>query len=149
MDSFYGGKQGASFVIKGRFNYISPEKETYQVALENLLDEGKSEEEAKAILKPLTMTESFGDSTYKDVWYNEYCIIDTPNKSDRENGMVFRRTLKGPNEDKYGTGGYAEYIGQIVGPAGPASSIDLSNVQDVWEKWRNLDVGPYDILEYV
>lgn len=101
MDSFYGGKQGISFVIKARF---------------------KSIEE---------MQNSFNDTNYNQVWYGEYCIIDTPNKDNVDNGKVFRRTNNTIGDT---TSGLWEYIGQIVGPAGGVpvveiGSLDYTNTQ--------------------
>ena len=44
---------------------------------------------------------------YTDVFYGEYCIIDTINKSHPDNGKIYRRGYSEP-----------EYIGQVVGPSG-------------------------------
>ena len=105
MDSFYGGKQGISFVIKARFSSI---------------DE---------------MLENFRDVDYKAVWYGEYCIIDTTNKNDKDNGKVFRRTLNtaGDTDD-----GYAEYIGQIVGPAGGTPNVELGSIEQTITSYQAL-----------
>ena len=50
---------------------------------------------------------------YKAVNYDEYVIIDTENKNDITNGKIYRRGYDYTNDM-----GGAEYIGQIVGPAG-------------------------------
>lgn len=148
MDSFYGGKQGVSFVLKGRFNYISPEKDAYIAEYNRLQnEEGMSADEATAALKPKTMTECFNDAGYKEVWYNEFCIIDTVNKSDKDNGKVFRRTLKGPSDETH-IGGVSEYIGQIVGPAGPAPLLEVGGVDSTHTLWQNQEIGSGDFIEY-
>ena len=139
MDSLYGGKQGTSFVIKGRFKYISPESPAYQRAAAA----GATEEE----LAPHTMTVCFSNVNYKKIWYNEYCIINTPNNSDPDNGKVFRRTLKGAG-DTPAEGGYAEYIGQIVGPAGQAPVIDIGSLTKVEQDFDNQPVDANDYLKY-
>lgn len=71
MDSFYGGKQGISFVIRARFNSIAE------------------------------MEAAFQDTNDKRVWYGEYCIIDTVNKNHPDNGKVFRRTFLGDKTSGY------------------------------------------------
>ena len=101
MDSFYGGKQGISFVIKARFSSIDD------------------------------MMTAFKDPEYKSVWYGEYCLIDTENKFSPDNGKVYRRTLNTAG-DPYS--GYAEYVGQIVGPAGGVPKVILSNLDDIEAK---------------
>ena len=58
--SFYGGLAGTSFVLKARFS-------TY-TDMVNAFKQGDS---------------------YTDVWYGEYCIIDTVNKNHRENGKIW------------------------------------------------------------
>lgn len=104
FESFYGGKQGISPVIKASF--------ATRVALQN----------------------AFDNINYKDVWYSELAIIDTSNKLDKDNGKLYRRTLKTTTQqtdiDKY-AGPHAEYIGQIVGPAGKAPYIVLSSEEEI------------------
>lgn len=69
MDSLYGGRPGAPFVLKASFKTI---------------DEMKQE---------------FGKGpAYTGVWYNEYCIIDTENKDHRDNGKIYQRTPDYSNE---------------------------------------------------
>ena len=101
MDSFYGGKQGISFIIKERFASCN-EMET-----------------------------AFGNSNYTKVWYNEYCIIDTVNKNDPDNGKVFRRTGYRGSEENTKNWPHAEYIGQIVGPAGGTPYLELGSLEYV------------------
>lgn len=59
-----------------------------------------------------------GGNNYKVVAYNEYVIIDTINKNDADNGKIYRRIETDP--------GY-EYIGQIVGPSGPAPTVSFES----------------------
>lgn len=97
MDSFYGGKAGISFVLKGRFDSIND------------------------------MIRAFkrGDS-YRDVWYNEFCLIDTPNKNDVDNGKLYQRGLDYTNDM-----GGAVYKGQIVGPMSGTPFMQMNTIQEV------------------
>lgn len=108
MDSFYGGKSGLSFVLKGRFDSISD------------------------------MVQAFkrGDS-YRDVWYNEFCIIDTPNKNDVDNGKIYQRGLDYTNNM-----GGAVYKGQIVGPMSGTPFMQMNTIQEV--KNRSIKSIPED-----
>lgn len=92
MDSMYGSHAGISFVLSGSFTSYS--------------------EMVKAFQK---------GPTYKDVWYGQYAILDTPNKNDKTNGQIYRRGLDYSNKS-----GGAEYVGQIVGPSSgtPYFAID-------------------------
>ena len=65
------------------------------------------------------------DVNFKEVAYYEYVIIDAADKNDADNGKVYRRIEEEP--------GY-EYIGQIVGPAGPAPSVELDDYSTVLAK---------------
>ena len=133
MDSFYGGKQGLSFVLRGSFKYINLNKDNptdgapvdpHCPYTKN--SDGKyvdkngtviTDNETIAKIKAEVMSESFMDPEYKDVWYGEYAIIDTVNKNNENNGKIFRRTLKNFGSKEV-EGRCAEYVGQIVGPAG-------------------------------
>lgn len=97
MDSFYGGKAGISFVLKGRFDSIDD------------------------------MVQAFkrGDS-YRDVWYNEFCLIDTPNKNNVDNGKLYQRGLDYTNDM-----GGAVYKGQIVGPMSGTPFMQMNTIQEV------------------
>lgn len=108
MDSFYGGKSGLSFVLKGRFDSISD------------------------------MVQAFkrGDS-YRDVWYNEFCIIDTPNKNDVDNGKIYQRGLDYTNNM-----GGSLYKGQIVGPMSGTPFMQMNTIQEV--KNRSIKSIPED-----
>lgn len=116
LESFYGGKPGVSPVIKARFKYIDTNDAAYTTAISN----GKTPDE----LKPFTMSKCFADLSYKDVWYDELCIIDTDNKFNPNNGKIYRRTLE-PNN-----GLHAEYLGQIVGPSGGAAKISIGSIDN-------------------
>lgn len=115
MDSFYGGKQGISFVIKAKFDSVEQ------------------------------MNQCFQDADYKAVWYGEYCIIDTINKNDADNGRVFRRTLNTAGDTNDGC---AEYIGQIVGPAGGTPNIELGGNDYVSETFDAFETLPTNSAIY-
>lgn len=102
MDSFYGGKQGISFVIKEKFKTIAD------------------------------MNEHLEDSTYDKVWYGEYCIIQTDSINDKDNGKIFRRTASHASQNIIeGSYDCAEYIGRIVGPAGGIPNVQLGDIPTV------------------
>ena len=64
MDSLYGGHQGNSFVLRSAFQSYAD------------------------------MVTAFKQGpAYTGVWYNEYCILDTPNKNDKDNGKIYQRGL--------------------------------------------------------
>ena len=112
MDSFYGGRQGTSIAIKAAFPSID------------------------------AMADSLSKSDYKQVWYGEYCIIDTENKNDKDNGKLYRRTLKKTFNDGADSldphGEYYEYIGRIVGPAGPVPILHtIKGVDDINTSFNN------------
>ena len=108
MDSFYGGKSGLSFVLRGRFDSIDD------------------------------MIQAFkrGDS-YRDIWYNEFCIIDTPNKNDLDNGKIYQRGLDYTNDM-----GGAVYKGQIVGPESGTPFMQLNTLEEV--KYQSTKAIPED-----
>lgn len=97
MDSFYAGHAGLSFVLKGRFDSIED------------------------------MVQAFkrGDS-YRDIWYNEFCLIDTPNKNDIDNGKLYQRGLDYTNDM-----GGAVYKGQIVGAMSGTPFMQMNTIQEV------------------
>ena len=99
MDSFYGGKQGVSFIIKSRFTSIGEMVKNFKTGNE-----------------------------FTDVWYGEYCIIDTPNKNDKDNGKIYRR---GMLSSINATLGGAEYIGQIVGPSSGTPFFKFGSLKGV------------------
>ena len=96
-NSFYGGRRGASFVIVKRYSTIAD------------------------------MVAAFSQGgDYKTVNYDEYVLIDTENKNNRDNGKVFRRGYEYNNEM-----GGAIYEGQIVGPAGMAPHTEMHTIEEV------------------
>lgn len=110
MDSFYGGKQGVSFIIKETFSSVKEMADAFS-----------------------------GGATYTDVWYGEYCLIDTPNKNNADNGKIFRRGLNYMQADMHG----AEYVGQIVGPSSGTPFFQINTIQEVKEK-AGESLGEYD-----
>jgi hypothetical protein len=66
---------------------------------------------------------------YSTVHYDEYVLINTENKNDKDNGKLYRRGYDYTNN----LGG-AIYIGSIVGPAGKAPMLELTTIADVKEK---------------
>ena len=110
MDSFYGGKQGVSFVIKASFNSIKE------------------------------MADSFKKNEDK-VWFGEYCLIDTVNKNDKDNGKIFRRGVATSTNSAYGGGGY---IGQIVGPSSGTPLFQFDTLDNVIEYSNISDKEKYN-----
>ena len=118
MNSFYGGKQGSSFIIA----------QTYTTIQEMLDDFGKNNRSCA-------------------VNFDEYVLINTVNKNNPENGQVFRRGYDYNSSRKiktyqptYGPNPYetievpangAIYIGTIVGPAGRAPIFNFGNYEEV------------------
>ena len=164
MESFYGGKQGASFVIKAAFKYLTAEKNEnnqyidsgYALAIDSInaatYESDNDRQTAINNLNKNVMLECFKDSSYKDVWYGEYCIIDSPNKNNEHNGKIYRRTLKKLSDtiNDSDTGGYADYIGQVVGPAGAALQIgNIKNTSAIQEMLDNLSLGQDDYLYFL
>ena len=113
-NSFYGGRRGASFVIVERY---------------------------KSIAEMVAAFSQGGD--YKTVNYDEYVIIDTENKNDKDNGKVYRRGYNYAN-DPTGMAG-AEYVGQIVGPAGLGPHLELNEYDEVHQMWEDAEGSPDDL----
>lgn len=150
MDSFYAGKPGVSFVLKGYFKYISQDSPAYIRKKEEINSLDIPEEEKTALLEQLnkdTMLFCFNDVNYKDIWYNEFCIINTPNPNDKDNGKIFRRTLKGPSDEKH-VGGVAEYHGKIAGPMGQMPSLEIGSVEKTKDDWFRQNVDADDYIKY-
>lgn len=119
MNSFYGGKQGGSFIIAKTYSTIAE------------------------------MLESFGKNNPDcPVNFDEYVLINTVNKNNPENGQIFRRgynyngTAKittyqrtygkeNPYETIEVDSCGAEYIGTIVGPAGRTPILKLGHYQEI------------------
>ena len=140
LESFYGGKQGISPVIKNSFEFIDVNDPAYQAALAS----GRTATE----LLPLTMDLCFSNIDYKDVWYDELCIIDTINKNNPNNGKIFRRTLKKAGDT--GVNLCAEYIGRIVGPAGTSPFFSFGNLGSVSTQGttEKIDLAPEMQVSY-
>lgn len=100
MNSFYGGRPGNSFVIITTFRSVADMVANFKLG-----------------------------SQYVAVHYDEYVMINTPNKNDPDNGKIYRRGYDFTNE----LGG-AQYIGTIVGPAGKAPMLEIVSRQEVHNK---------------
>lgn len=159
MESFYGGKQGASFVIKAAFEYVNEDDPGYISALYEISRMPESTEEeklakiaAQTALTNSTMIKCFSNPNYKDVWYGEYCIIDSANKNNANNGKIYRRTLKKVSDEvkDVETGGYADYIGQVVGPAGPPIMMGgIFSTDYVESKFDSTDILLGDSVDFI
>lgn len=111
MDSFYGGKQGVSFVIKASFSSVEAMRQAFR-----------------------------GGGNYTDVWYGEYCLIDTPNKNDKDNGKIYKRGLDYQNKTTAG----AIYVGQIVGPSSGTPYFQLNTIDEVeYQSQQQLEENSY------
>lgn len=118
MDSFYGGKQGVSFVIKASFASIN-----------EMVSNFKEKDDNKA-----------------KVWFGEYCLIDTVNKNDKNNGKIFRRGIATSTNAALGG---AEYIGQIVGPSSGTPLFQFDTLNNVINhNGENYDSSAGDIRVY-
>ena len=143
MSSFYGGKQGRSYRIVKHYDSIED--------MVNSFKQGNG---------------------YTDVGYGEYVIIDTivnkNEKSNPENGLLYRRgynfdeplneagraaanaeqkTEGNTSHEKWSQyveqpGGGAIYIGQIVGPKGEATPIELLDWNDFLTAAREVGQQP-------
>lgn len=113
MDSLYGGHQGVSFILKDSFHSI---------------------DEMVAAFK--------SGSAYTNVWYNEYCIIDTRNKNDKDNGKIYQRGLNFQNKM-----GGALYVGKIVGPSSGTPYLSLGTINDTQKKVQEA-LGEYEYRIY-
>lgn len=97
MDSIYGGRPGSPFVIKARFSSVEEMQKAFKSGPE-----------------------------YKAVWYGEYCIIDTDNKNDFDNGKIYQRGTEYGNDT-----GDAKYVGQVVGPQSGVPGFDFAPFSEV------------------
>ena len=140
MDSFYGGKQGISFIIKDKFKSIEEMEHCFgngyypKYNNNGTLDRTENNELKNDTSKP-----------YRQVWYGEYCIIDTDNKNDKDNGKVFRRTGYHGIEDKPLDWPHAEYIGQIVGPAGGIPNVTIDSITEIKNSLESLSPNSGEI----
>jgi hypothetical protein len=97
VTSLYGGKPGLSFILRKPFKSIEE--------MENHFKKGDS---------------------YTDVWYGDYCLIDTPNKNDKDNGKLYRRELIGLGDE----GAPYTYMGQIVGSSASSPAIAFAEKKE-------------------
>ena len=113
MYSFYGGKQGASFIISKSFNSV-----------QEMIDVFKQ------------------GYNYTEVAFDEYVLINTEDKTNEENGRLYRRgyEFNKTDENNNPTGG-AVYIGTIVGPAGSASKLSLDTYNKVKAQYDQINNG--------
>ena len=137
MNSFYGGKQGNSFII------------------------------AKSYTSIAEMVESFGkNNSGCPVNFDEYVLINTINKNNPENGQIFRRgydyndnTRKitsfhptknndNPYETKQIAANGAVYIGTIVGPAGRAPIFHFDHYDKVDDLSKYKTLNPNALFTY-
>ena len=137
LESFYGGKQGISPVIKASFEYLTNEKDSNDNYLDSAYGAAVNNADASTIaaIDAKTLSVQFSNPNYQDVWFGELAIIDTTNKFNPNNGKIYRRVLKTTQKDdeNFYAGQSAEYIGQIVGPAGGIPKMNFvttSEVQD-------------------
>lgn len=131
LESFYGGKQGISPVIRASFKYLNETDPAYIAAYNSAQTQAEIDE-----IKAQTMDLCLQNPNYTDVWYGEFCVIDSDNKYNPNHGKLFKRTLK-RTADELTTNDadslYAEYVGQISGPAGGTPKLHFmspAKVQD-------------------
>lgn len=125
MGSFYGGREGHSFIIVRNFTSVKEMVENFKLG-----------------------------PSYNEVHFDEYVLINTPNKANPENGQIFKRgydydgvrKIKTYNpEVKNGNlvgkfiieeieSGGAIYIGTIAGPAGRAPIFNFTTMNEVLAK---------------
>lgn len=133
-NSFYGGRRGASFIISKSFKTIFAPAENNTgfnkiIRMDLGLEENATITTAQrnTWLAENCMVYCFSQGgAYQTVHYDEYVIIDTYNKNDIDNGKIYRRGYDYNNEM-----GGANYVGQIVGPAGMAPHTELKDYNKV------------------
>lgn len=79
---------------------------------------------------------------YQNVWYHEFCIVDTPNKNDKDNGKIYQRGLDYSNDM-----GGAIYKGQIVGSTSGTPLFQLNTIKEVTDK-STMALGEDDYRKY-
>lgn len=109
MYSFYGGKQGAPFVIVKSF--------TSETEMINAFSQGYD---------------------YTEVGFDEYVLINTKDKTDAANGRLYRRGYNFDEVIEGKATGGAVYIGTIVGPAGSASKLAMGDYDTIINQIKNL-----------
>lgn len=135
LESFYGGKQGISPVIKASFEYLTNEKDSNDNYLDSAYGAAVNNADASTIaaINAKTLSVQFSNPNYQDVWFGELAIIDTTNKFNPNNGKIYRRVLRTTQKDdeNFYAGQSAEYIGQIVGPAGGIPQIKFTSYDKI------------------
>lgn len=135
LESFYGGKQGISPVIKASFEYLTNEKDSNDNYLDSAYGAAVNNADASTIaaINAKTLSVQFSNPNYQDVWFGELAIIDTTNKFNPNNGKIYRRVLRTAQKDdeNFYAGQSAEYIGQIVGPAGGIPRMNFTSIDGV------------------
>ena len=132
-NSFYGGRDAAPMVIKKSFTTVQ--------AMVDKFKEGNN---------------------YREVKFGEYVLIQSVNKNNPENGMLFRRGRAYNNENlkiqswsqstdniftptdilAYG----AEHLGTITGPSGNAPHLHFKQKEtEVREEYQNNETSAYEI----
>lgn len=114
MDSLYGGRPGSSFTIKKTFESLNEMNAAF----------------------------SSGDG-YTDVWYDEFCIVDSENINNKENGTLCQR-LRAPRQLTDGSAVYYDIIGRIAGPASGTPSIGFCQLGEY-----NENLTAKDFLQYL
>lgn len=94
---FYGGRKGQSFILKTNFPSV-----------EEMISQFKK------------------GNDYEDVNFDEYVIIDTPDKGNDDNGKIYRRGYNYTDEF-----GGAQYICQIKGSGGASPHLLLTTIDDI------------------
>lgn len=134
-NSFYGGRRGASFVIVKKYRCIQePAEDNENMNRVIRVDLGYTDmtkpisaaDRNKWLAEHCMVTGFSQGGAYKTVNYDEYVIIDTLNLNDADNGKIFRRGY-----DYNNSMGGAEYIGQIVGPAGMSPHVEMKTIAEV------------------
>lgn len=100
MSNLYGGMPGSKFILKDCFPSIEAMVAAFRLG-----------------------------PSYTNVWYEEYCLIDTANKNDKDNGKLYRRGYDYTNDM-----GGAEYLGQIVGPSSGTPYFQLNTLEEAHDK---------------
>lgn len=120
LESFYGGRQGVSPVIRARFKYLTDAKSdeiTYiDEAYGRAIAAANTDDEIDKINSE-TLEVCFRNPEYTDVWYGELAILDCENRNNPFHGRLYRRVLQRAETDEYDTT-HGEYIGTIAGPIG-------------------------------
>ena len=154
LESFYGGKQGVSPIVKARFKYITSAKRKDENG--NIIYDQNNKPvyidkaygnmvNYRNIIPPDSevMETMFASINYEDVWYGQLAIIDTTNKRNKNNGKLFRRVLGRTEAEAEKDGGtlHGEYIGRIVGPSEGFPNVKIhgsvDSVKDVVKKTFN------------